>query len=238
MSRWVRFKTSYARLDWVVSAIPTKRLFWEDPYLKEFDAAALKVEGSRVVLDQTCFYPRGGGQTADLGQIQEARVVDVEKNEALDIVHILERDAPFKAGENVHGVVDWSRRYRIMRLHSAAHIVYYLMQQVYGEDCKPASSGLLDDQKERADYWFTDKLDREKLKQVEMEANRIIAEGRAIATWTDQDGESRFWKMEPFPAMACAGTHVRNSNEIGKIQVERGKKPGKGRERIEISLGE
>jgi alanyl-tRNA synthetase len=219
-----------------VIAIPTRRLYWEDPYLREFDATVLKVEDSGVVLDQTCFYPRGGGQTADLGQIQEVRVVGVEKNEALEIVHILEREAPFKVGEKVHGVVDWNRRYRIMRLHSAAHIVYYLMQQIFGEECKPASSGLLDDQKERADYWFADKLDKEKLKKVEEEANRIIAEGRLITTWTDQDGESRFWKMDPFPVMACAGTHVKNSSEIGKIRVERGKKPGKGRERIEISL--
>jgi len=189
-------------------------------------------------LDQTCFYARGGGQAADTGEIQGLKVVNVESDEASDIVHILERDAPFRAGDKVHGRIDWDRRYRIMRLHSAAHVVYYIMPKVFGASCKPASSGLLDDRKERADYLFTEKLDREKLKQVEEEANRIISEGRTITTWTDQDGESRFWKMDPFPVMACGGTHVRNSHEIGKIRVERGNKPGKGRERIEISLGE
>jgi len=213
-------------------------LFWEDPYNREFDATVLKTEANKVILDQTCFYARGGGQAADTGEIQGLRVVDVEGDEASDIAHVLERDAPFGTGERVHGRIDWDRRYRIMRLHSAAHIVYYVMPKVFGENCKPASSGLLDDQKERADYLFTEKLDKEKLKQVEEEANRIIAEGRTINTWTDQDGDSRFWKMDPFPNMACGGTHVRNSREIGKITVERGKKPGKGKERIEISLGE
>ena len=189
-------------------------------------------------MDQTCFYARGGGQAADTGEIEGLRVIDVGYDEASDIAHVLERNAPFGMGERVHGRIDWDRRYRIMRLHSAAHIVYYVMPKVFGESCKPASSGLLDDKKERADYLFTEKLDKEKLKQVEEEANRIIAEGRTINTWTDQDGDSRFWKMDPFPVMACAGTHVRNSREIGKIAVERGKKPGKGKERIEISLGE
>jgi alanyl-tRNA synthetase len=218
--------------------MPTRRLFWEDPYRREFDAVVLKIDSVRVVLNQTCFYPRGGGQTADLGKIQDTSVVDVEKSDALDIIHILEREASFKVGETVHGTIDWDRRYRIMRLHSAAHIVYYVMPQVFGENCKPASSGLLDDQKDRSDYWFSDKLDREKLGKVEEEANRIILEGRPIETWTDQDGESRYWKMEPFPVMACAGTHVKNSREVGRILVQRGKKPGKGKERIEISLSE
>lgn len=216
--------------------MPTRKLFWEDPYMREFDAKVIKAEGNRVVLDQTCFYARGGGQAPDTGEIQGVRVVDVESDEASDIVHVLEKDAPFKKDDVVHGRIDWDRRYRIMRLHSAAHIVYYVMPKIFGEGCRPASSGLLDDQKERADYLFTEKLDKEKLKQVEDEANRIIAEGRAIVTWTDEDGQSRLWKMDPFPVMACGGTHVKNSREIGRILVERGKKPGKGRERIEISL--
>ena len=198
----------------------------------------MRVESNKIVLDQTCFYPRGGGQAADIGEIEGLRVVDVDKDDASDIIHVFERDVPIKTGDVVHGRIDWNRRYRIMRLHSAAHIVYYVMPQVFGEGCKPASSGLLDDQKERADYLFSEKLDREKLQKVEEEANRIISEGRTITTWTENNGESRFWKMDPFPVMACAGTHVRNSREIGSIRVERGKKPGKGKERVEISLSE
>ncbi len=198
----------------------------------------MRVESNKIVLDQTCFYPRGGGQAADIGEIEGLRVVDVDKDDASDIIHVFEGDVPIKTGDVVHGRIDWTRRYRIMRLHSAAHIVYYVMPQVFGEGCKPASSGLLDDQKERADYLFSEKLDREKLKKVEEEANRIISEGRTITTWTENNGESRFWKMDPFPVMACAGTHVRNSREIGRIRVERGKKPGKGKERVEISLSE
>jgi len=214
----------------------TRRLYWIDPYLREFDAFIVRSELCKLALDQTCFYPRGGGQTSDSGEIQGIRVLDVEKKDTSEILHVLESDETFDAGEKVHGIIDWEKRYRIMRLHSAAHIVYYLMQQVFGSDCKPSSSGLLDDQKERTDYWFVDKLDRDKLEKVENEANKITSERREITTWTDQDGETRFWKMDPFPVMTCAGTHVKNSHEIGTIRVRRGKKPGKAKERIEILL--
>ncbi|MCJ7430651.1 hypothetical protein MUO83_05495 [Candidatus Bathyarchaeota archaeon] len=140
----------------------------------------------------------------------------------------------FSVGALVHGKIDWERRYKIMRLHSGAHIVYFLMQEVFGEDCKPASSGLLDEEKERSDYLFEEKLDEEKLKLVEEIANQIIKKGYEIKTWSENG--KRYWKMELFPAMKCGGTHVKDSSEIGEIKVKKGKKPGKGKERIEISL--
>ena len=212
----------------------TKKLFWENPYQVEFNATVTKVIGDGVVLDATCFYPRGGGQVGDTGYINGIRVVDTQAGEETDIVHILETKPSFSAGALVHGKIDWERRYKIMRLHSAAHIVYYLMQEVFGKDCKPASSGLLDEEKERSDYLFEEKLDKEKLKVVEEGANQIIKKGYEIKTWTENG--RRYWKLELFPTMQCGGTHVKNSSEIGKIKVKRGKKPGRGRERIEIYL--
>lgn len=212
----------------------TKKLFWENPYQIEFDATVTKVNGNSVVLDATCFYPRGGGQVGDTGYINGMRVVDTQAGEETDIVHILETKPSFGVGTLVHGKIDWERRYRIMRLHSAAHIVYYLMQEVFGEECKPASSGLLDEEKDRSDYLFEEKLDKEKLKVVEEKANQIIERGYEIKTWSENG--KRYWKLELFPTMKCGGTHVKNASEIGKIKVKRGKKPGRGRERIEISL--
>ncbi|MEM3088648.1 MAG: alanyl-tRNA editing protein, partial [Candidatus Bathyarchaeia archaeon] len=83
----------------------------------------------------------------------------------------------------------------------------------------------------------TDRLDLNKLKLVEERANEIISKGYEIQTWSDeQDPNRRYWKIEIFPVMACGGTHPRNTCEIGKIRLDRGKKPGSGRERIEISL--
>ena len=108
-----------------------------------------------------------------------------------------------------------------MRLHSAAHIVYFLMQEVFGEDCKPASSGLLDEEKERSNYLFEEKLNEEKLKLVEEIANQIIKKGYEIKTWSENG--KRYWKMGLFPTMKCGGTHVKNSSEIEEIKVKRGK---------------
>jgi alanyl-tRNA synthetase len=212
----------------------TKKLFWENQYQVEFDATITKIIGNSVVLDATGFCPQGGGQVGDTGYLNGIRVVDTQPGEETDIAHILETKPFFSVGASVHGKIDWERRYEIMRLHSAAHIVYFLMQEVFGEDCKPASSGLLDEEKERSDYLFEEKLDEEKLKLVEEIANQIIRKGYEIKTWSENG--KKYWKMELFPAMKCGGTHVKDSSEIGEIKVKRGKKRGKGKERIEISL--
>jgi Ser-tRNA(Ala) deacylase AlaX len=193
--------------------------------------------GNEVVLDQTCFYPRGGGQVSDTGVIDSIRVTEVLDRDDGTIAHILEKPLPSRIGDFVHGKIDWEKRYRTMRLHSASHILYYVMQQVFGGEVKPASSGLVDDKKDRTDYLFDASLDREKLRAAERKINEITREEREIKTWNDvSQGGKRMWKLEPFPVMMCGGTHVGNTNEIGEIEVSRGKKPGRGKERIEITL--
>ena len=215
----------------------TKRLYWMDPYRKEFDAKVLTLVGNEVVLDQTCFYPRGGGQVSDSGVIDSIRVTEVLDRDDGAIAHILEKPLPTRIGDFVHGKIDWEKRYRTMRLHSASHILFYIMQEIFGGEVKPASSGLVDEKKDRTDYLFDASLDREKLIEAERKINEITREEREIKTWNDESqGRKRMWKLEPFPVMMCGGTHVRNTKEIGEIQVSRGKKPGRGKERIEITL--
>jgi Ser-tRNA(Ala) deacylase AlaX len=215
----------------------TRRLYWEDPYKKDFEAKILVLNGNEVVLDQTCFYPRGGGQVCDTGSIDSVRVTDVVSNEAGRITHILEKPLPNKVGDRVHGAIDWDKRYRTMKLHSASHLLYFVIQEVFGKEVKPASSGLVDEKKDRTDYLFDTSLDQAKLTEAQRRVNSIISEGREVKTWNDlNQGGKRMWKLEPFPVMMCGGTHVRNTNEIGQVTVTRGKKPGHGKERIEISL--
>jgi len=209
----------------------TRRIYNGDAYVHEFQATVMSVAGREVILDATAFYPSGGGQVCDNGEIEHVRVLSVKKTDG-DIVHEMEMDPGFALGQRVSCIVDWTRRYRIMRLHSAAHLVFYAMQDIFG--AKPASSGLVDDQKDRNDYLFDTAIDREKLKSVEDQVNAIISKGYPVRIW--QEGETKFWKIEPYPVMKCAGTHVRNTSEIGPVRVERGKKPGKGKERIETSL--
>ena len=204
--------------------------------MKEFDAQVVSSQGTTVVLDRTYFFPQGGGQVGDTGEISGVRVLDTRKTND-DVVHILDRESPFSPEQRVKGRIDWERRYRIMRLHSAAHLVFYAMKDVFGEECKPASSGLLDEKKDRSDYFFDLPIDRAKLAEVDERVNGLIASALPIThAATEEDPDRLLWKIQPYEPLACGGTHVRNTAEIGRVKVERGKKPGKGKERIEISL--
>jgi len=216
----------------------TALLFWENPYMKEFEAKVISVNGREVVLDRTCFFPQGGGQVGDTGFLNESRVVDTRKDESYNITHFLEKEAPFKVGEVVKGRIDWERRYKIMRLHSAAHVVYYLLIEMFGDKCKLASSGIVNEKKDITDY-LTDSFERNKLAVVEGKANELIKKDGEIRTWSDgQRPNYRYWEIDGFPKMPCGGTHPKSLKEIGKIKVERGKKPGAGKERVEITLVE
>lgn len=210
-------------------------LYFDDPYIKEFSSKVVSVDGTNVVLEETYFFPQGGGQTGDSGTISGARVVNViAQNDS--ILHIIEAVPSLKPGDVVVCVVDWEKRYRKMRLHSASHLAYYLMREVFGDACTIASSGLLDENKERSDYLFNGPLDKAKLKEVEDKANALIAEGRDIKTYRDPANPDMLcWEMGSWK-MQCCGTHPKNTKEIGRIALAKGKKPGKGRERIEISL--
>lgn len=213
---------------------PVNRYF-DDPYKKEFETTVSAVDGNNVELCDTWFFPQGGGQTGDTGSIGEDRVVNVVCENGR-IIHQLEKPPAFKAGDRVRCTIDWEKRYRKMRLHSASHIVYYLMREVFGPEYGIASSGLLDELKERSDYLFSVPLDKAKLKEVEDRANALIAEGREIRAYRDPANPDLLqWEMDSWK-MQCCGTHPRNAKEIGRISIGRGKKPGKGRERIEISL--
>jgi len=215
----------------------TETLFWKDPYMREFEAKVVSANGKEVVLDRTCFFPQGGGQVGDTGFLNDVKVVDTRKDENYNITHFLERDAPFKAGEVVKGRIDWERRYRIMRLHSAAHVVYYLLLDMFGEKYRLASSGIVNEKKDITDYLTDLPFDAGKLKAVEDRANELIRTGGEIRTWSDEQKPNyRFWEIDGFPKMPCGGTHVRKLEEIGGVLVHRGKKPGAGKERVEILL--
>ncbi|NYZ79196.1 alanyl-tRNA editing protein [Candidatus Micrarchaeota archaeon] len=214
----------------------TETLFWKDPYMREFEAKVVSVSEKEVVLDRTCFFPQGGGQVGDTGFLNDVRVVDTRKDENYSITHFLEREAAFKAGEVVKGRIDWEKRYRTMRLHSAAHVVYYLLIEMFGEKCKLASSGIVNEKKDITDY-LTESFDREKLAEVERKANELIKKGGEIRTWSDEQKPNyRYWEIDGFPKMPCGGTHPKRLEEIGEIVVQRGKKPGAGKERVEILL--
>jgi alanyl-tRNA synthetase len=210
----------------------TVKLFNEDHYLMEFDAKVVSVRVEGVELDRTAFFAETGGQAGDTGSLNGFRVVDTRLDGDI-ILHAMEQPTSLKPGDTVHGVVDWERRYRIMKLHTASHMMeYYLWKHLgYAE----RTGSFVDDKKDRADYRYEERLDPVKLKIVEDDTNSFLADGHPVVITVDEDG-IRNWVCGPVE-MHCAGTHVRNTSEIGAIRLKR-KNPGRGEERVETSLAE
>ena len=208
----------------------TVRLYDEDHYLREFDAKVMAVDGNHVELDMTAFYAESGGQSGDTGTLNEENVVYTKYIDERH-VHVMENEPSFKVGDTVHGVIDWDRRYRIMKLHSASHMMEYFLWKHFGYMKRTGSN--VDDKKDRADYLHEERLDPETLKKVETDTNNFLVEGHPITITVDSEG-IRTWRCGPVE-MHCAGTHVKNSDEIGLIQLKR-KNPGRGEERVETSL--
>lgn len=228
-----------------------ERLYWKDAYMKEFTAHVVSKTDQAIILDRTAFFPEGGGQVADTGLLNNIRVLDV-CSEDDDVAHVVEQIPSFVVGEQVNGVIDWDRRHRIMRLHTAAHIVFFCFRIVFDQNCT-ASSGRVNDEKERGDYLFTKELTPESLGLVEAHANDVISKGLDVKIWFEDtearetnpwtgavapitSGLRRKWRIEGFPEMECGGTHVHKTSEIGRIVLKKAKNPGGGRRRIEIRL--
>jgi alanyl-tRNA synthetase len=210
----------------------TERLYDDDPYLREFRATVVRIAGNEVELDRTAFYPEGGGQAGDSGAIEGVRVVDTQKDNST-IKHILVITPVMLVGDGVGCEIDWDRRHRIMRLHSAAHIMEHFLWERLGHLERLGS--YVDEEKDRADYEYEGRLPPEILKEVEEATNEFLAEGHEIKIDPDPaQPHIRIWRCAEIE-MPCGGTHVRNTMEIGRIRLKR-KNPGRGTERVETSL--
>lgn len=208
----------------------TSRLYDKEHYLAEFDAKVSEIDGLNVILDQTAFYAQSGGQAGDRGTINGEAVVDTRNIEGLH-AHVMAEEPGFSVDDMVHGVIEWDRRYRIMKIHSASHIMEHFFYKIFGVLERLGSN--VDDKKDRSDYRTEDRLDPDKLKKTEDEINAFLAEGHEITIEVDDD-DMRTWRCGPVEDH-CGGTHVRNTSEIGMIKLKR-KNPGRGKERVETSL--
>ena len=214
------------------SAMKTVKLYDGDHYLREFEAEVVAVDACGVELDRTVFYAEAGGQAGDSGALNGLRVVDT-RVVGDRIVHVMEGSPGLRQGDLVVGVIDWDRRYRIMRLHTASHIMEYFLWRRYGYMKRMGS--YVDDKKDRADYVHEDRLDPDTLKKVESDTNEFLAEGHPVEVEVDDEG-MRHWSCGPVE-MLCAGAHVRNTCEVGAVKLRR-RNPGRGEERVETSLAE
>ena len=235
----------------------TRRLFYEDPYLREFDAVIVEVVDGRLVLDQTAFYAEGGGQISDLGKITSGgKTYDVEDVQSIEgvLLHRVKQRG-FKRGAKVHGVIDWERRSALMRAHTATHIIIGSARRVLGEHAwqAGASKGV---ERSRIDISHYARLTREQVEEIEQLANMVIREGRPVTCRFMQRDQAeamygfrlyqggavpgkeiRVVEIGGWDVEACGGTHLSNTSEAGLIKIVATERVQDGVERITFSVG-
>ena len=208
----------------------TLKLYYEDPHLQSFRATVLTCDetkgGYLVTLDATAFYPEGGGQACDLGQLDGAAVLDVQEKEDV-IFHLCDKPLPVnKIGE---GAIDWERRFDLMQQHSGEHIVSGIVHSMLGHHNVGFHVG-----SDRMEIDFDGPISAEDLQKIETLANRAVWENIPITCWYPSQEELpntfyrtkkalpwpvRIVKIPGYDSCACCGVHVKNTGEIGLIKI-------------------
>ncbi len=237
----------------------TELLCQQDSYLKEFDAEIVSVgaESRAVILDCTAFYPGGGGQPCDFGLLTvngtEYPVTKVKKQGA-DALHFLGGDADLpEIGTTVHGVIDWERRYQLMRTHTAMHILCGVVFRDYGA---LVTGGNMEPLNGRMDFEF-ETMRGELVAEIEEAINVEAQKGydvkvavlpreeafqipdlirTKINLLPEGINEIRTIEIVGLDLQADGGTHVKNTSEVGKLRVTNYKSKGKINKRIYVAV--
>jgi Ser-tRNA(Ala) deacylase AlaX len=210
----------------------TDKIFWNAPYLTQLDTHVASVNGDDVTVEQTIFYALSGGQESDHGSIGDRRVMHARK-EGGEIVYTLVSGHGLRSGDRVTMQINWERRYRLMRLHFAAEIVLELVYRKLNGIQKIGAHIAQD--KARIDFVW-DRNISTLFPELKSEVLQIVADKSAIGSgFSDQQTQKRYWEIDGFARVPCGGTHLRNTAEVGAIELKR-KNIGKGKERIEIYL--
>jgi alanyl-tRNA synthetase len=212
----------------------TKKYFWDDPYATSHQTVVSTVDGGEIELDSTIYFAFSGGQEGDQGTIGGIPVISARK-EGLQSSTPCPADHGLQVDQPVEVNIDWTRRYRLMRLHFAAELVLELFyQKLNGVDKVGAH---ITEKKARIDFAWPESI-APLLPDIAEKANQIIASDLAIQTgFDDISTERRYWEIEGFSRVPCGGTHVRSTAEVGQIRLKRNN-IGKGKERVDIFLGE
>jgi len=226
----------------------TEKLYLTDCYIKEFKAKVTKIDGNLVFLDRTAFYPGGGGLEADKGYfVFNGEKIEVKsvKDQNGEIAHEVE-SVPFKVGDEITGVIDWERRYRMMRLHTASHIIASIAYSKYNSK---VTGGNISPEYAKDDFDIDDK---NKLIEIVNEANQIAKKNIPVKIYFLKRDEAlkipgivklaekmppnvdtwRIVEIEGIDIQADGGPHVSNTSEIGEIVTIKVENRGKGKKRI------
>jgi len=232
----------------------TKELFREAGYLQECTATVTKSDERGVCVDQTVFYPMGGGQPGDAGVLVRAddaqlNIIDTRKDrETGDHLHVIEEDGALPAvGEAVTLRIDWERRHRLMRMHSCMHMLCAVVPA-------PVTGGSIRDGSGRLDFDLQDTLNKEEITE---KLNELIHQDSPMTLqWiTDEEldnqpdlvrtmsvqppkgiGRVRLVNFNGIDLQPCGGTHVASSGEIGPVRVSKIEKKGKHNRRVIVEF--
>jgi len=234
----------------------TQLLHLSDSYLRQFEATVVAVAEGGVVLDRTAFYPQGGGQPSDTGifrdeEGREYTVLKVQKVKG-QVVHRLEEEPP-AVGSTVQSFIDWDRRYKLMRTHTALHILCGVIWRDYGA---AVTGGNMEPLKARMDFEL-ESMSAQFSAEVEQKINREVAAARPVRTrilpreeafqipdlirtkinlLPESIQEVRVVEIEGLDLQADGGTHVANTSEVGWIRVTGHESKGRINKRLRIEL--
>jgi misacylated tRNA(Ala) deacylase len=234
----------------------TELLCQSDAYLREFEATVIAAQGDQVVLDRTTFYPRGGGQPSDTGTLwsdgDEYRLVEVKKLGG-EVWHKLGRPAEFAKGAHVRGLIDWDRRYKLMRTHTALHILCGMMFRDYGVS---VTGGDMEPLTARMDFEL-EHLSATFAQEIEQKVNAEVAAAHEIRVKLLPREEAfkipdlirtkinllppdikqvRIVEIVGLDLQADGGTHVANTREVGHVKVVGHESKGKINKRLRIAI--
>jgi len=237
----------------------TELLYQTDSYLTEFDATVTSVlqEERALVLERTAFYPGGGGQPCDLGFLTVTGViypVEKVKKQGDDVLHFLGGNEPLPSiGSAARGTLDWARRYKLMRTHTALHVLCGTVFRDYGAQ---VTGGDMEPLKGRMDFEF-ETMRGELVREIEAAVNKEVAEARDIRVKILPREEAfqipdlirtkinllprgitqvRTVEIVGLDLQADGGTHVHNTNEVGTIRVVDYKSKGAINKRLYIEI--
>jgi Ser-tRNA(Ala) deacylase AlaX len=230
----------------------TKKLFWEDAYIKEFDATVTSVAANQIELDQTAFNPHGGGLVGDTGSLSGVKVLDTVKGNADAIMHVVESSGAISVGNRVHGIIDWERRHKIMRMHTSAH----LLSAIFNKETGALITGnQIEPERSRIDFSLED-FDRERMLGYCKQANEAIGKNPPVKTYFMKREEAlqipgitklataappdvqelRIVEIEGLDLQADGGVHVKNLAEIIRIDPMKFENKGKSNRRLYFTI--
>jgi len=238
----------------------TELLYLTDSYLQEFDATVTEIaQDGALILDTTAFFPGGGGQPCDVGELESGRPnrrqrwpVSRLRKQGADVLHYVDGEPP-AVGTRVTGRLDWEHRYRLMRTHTAMHILCGVIWRDYGA---LVTGGNMEPLKGRMDFEF-ETMRQELVKEIEESINIEVANARPVSTdilprqvafavpdlirtkinlLPESITEVRIVEIKGLDLQADGGTHVASTSEVGQIRIVDYKSKGRINKRIYVEL--